>query len=123
CLTFADMNSTAGLGPVLAVGVVVTLIVMVTVLPALLVVFGRWIFWPKRPAFGSHEPTLDGLWSRVGRFISVRPRQVWIVTAVLLGIACLGLFSLKATGLTMDDTFTSERESVTGQHELTEHGF
>jgi RND superfamily putative drug exporter len=123
CLTFADMNSTAGLGPVLAVGVVVTLIVMVTVLPALLVVFGRWIFWPMRPAFGSHEPTTDGIWSRVGRFISDRPRQVWIGTALLLGIACLGLFSLKATGLTMDDTFTSERESVTGQHELTEHGF
>ena len=67
CLTLAEMNSTAGLGPVLAVGVGVTLLVMTTTLPALLVVFGRWIFWPKRPVVGSHEPTTTGLWARVGK--------------------------------------------------------
>ena len=66
CLSFADLNSTAGLGPVLAVGVAVTFLVMVTLLPALLVIFGRWMFWPKRPAFGSPEPTTTGLWARVG---------------------------------------------------------
>ncbi|MGH2578008.1 MAG: MMPL family transporter, partial [Actinomycetota bacterium] len=46
CLLFADLNSTAGLGPVAAIGVTVTYLVMVTLLPALLVVFGRWVFWP-----------------------------------------------------------------------------
>ena len=63
CLSFADLNSTAGLGPVAAIGVVVTLLVMVTLLPALLVICGRWVFWPKRPSFGSPEPTADGLWA------------------------------------------------------------
>src|SRR4051794_6728597 len=66
CLTLAEMNSTAGLGPVLAIGVTVTLLVMLTLLPALLVIFGRWIFWPRRPAYGSAEPTASGLWARVG---------------------------------------------------------
>ncbi len=75
CLTLADMNSTAGLGPVLAIGVAVTLLVMITVLPAWLVIFGRWIFWPKRPTFGSDEPTASGLWARVGRGIAPRPRD------------------------------------------------
>ncbi len=84
CLAFADLNSTASLGPVLAVGVGVTLLVMVTLLPALLVIFGRWIFWPVRPVFGSPEPTQTGFWSRVGNRISVRPRAVWIGTAVIL---------------------------------------
>ena len=56
CLFFADLNSTAGLGPVLAVGVAVTFLVMVTLLPALLVIFGRWMFWPKRPTFGPSSP-------------------------------------------------------------------
>ena len=78
CLSFADLNSTASLGPVLAVGVAVTLLVMVTLLPALLVIFGRWIFWPVRPVFGSAEPTQTGFWSRVGNRISVRPRAVWV---------------------------------------------
>ena len=34
---------------------------MITLLPALLVIFGRWMFWPKRPTFGSAEPTIDRL--------------------------------------------------------------
>ena len=78
CLSFADLNSTAGLGPVLAIGVAVTMLVMVTLLPALLVICGRWVFWPKRPAFRSAEPTADGFWARVGRAISHRPRRVWL---------------------------------------------
>jgi methionine--tRNA ligase beta chain len=86
CLSFAELNSTAGLGPVLAIGVAVTMVVMVTLLPALLVICGRWVFWPKRPAFRSAEPTADGLWARVGRAISPRPRRVWIVTTGLLPV-------------------------------------
>ena len=44
CLMAADMNSTRGLGPVAASGVGVTLIVLMTLLPALLVICGRWVF-------------------------------------------------------------------------------
>ena len=115
CLAFADLNSTAGMGPVLAVGVAVTLFVMVTFLPAMLVIFGRWIFWPKRPHFGSPEPTRTGLWARVGDRIKVRPRAVWTTTAGLLAIACFGLFQLDATGLSTEDSFTREFDSVTAQ--------
>ena len=57
------MNSTRGLGPVAAIGVGVTLLVMITLLPALLVITGRWVFWPKRPAFRSPEPTQTGFWA------------------------------------------------------------
>ena len=121
CLSFADLNSTASLGPVLAVGVAVTLLVMVTLLPALLVIFGRWIFWPVRPSFGSAEPTQTGLWARVGDRIKVRPRQVWVGTAVLLAIACLGLFKLDANGLSTEDSFTETLDSVTAQKLLADH--
>ncbi len=122
CLSFADLNSTAGLGPVLAVGVAVTFLVMVTLLPALLVVFGRWMFWPKRPGFGSAEPTTTGLWARVGEGIRPRPRVVWMVTASLLAVACLGLFKLDASGLTTEDTYTKEFDSIVGQKVLATHG-
>ncbi len=122
CLTLAQMNSTAGLGPVLAVGVGVTLLVMLTVLPAWLVIFGRWIFWPKRPSFGSAEPTASGLWARVGRRISPRPRAVWVTTAFLLLLACLGLFKLDTGGLNSTDQYTKAFESVKGQRLLEAHG-
>jgi RND superfamily putative drug exporter len=121
CLSFADLNSTASLGPVLAVGVAVTLLVMVTLLPALLVIFGRWIFWPARPTFGSAEPTQTGLWARVGDRIKVRPRTVWVGTAVVLLVACLGLFKLDANGLSTEDGFTETLDSVTAQKLLLDH--
>ena len=122
CLSFADLNSTAGLGPVNAIGVVVTMLVMVTLLPALLVICGRWVFWPKRPGFGSPEPTADGLWAGVGRRISHRPRRVWVITTGLLLLACLGLFRLDASGLSTEDTYTKEFDSIKGQKLLEEHG-
>ncbi len=122
CLVFADLNSTAGLGPVLAVGVSVTYLVMVTLLPALLVIFGRWMFWPKRPRFRSEEPNTRGFWAKVGRRIAPRPRLVWMVTALVLGIACLGLFRLDASGLSTEDSYTKEFDSIKGQKVLVAHG-
>ena len=118
CLSFAELNSTAGMGPVLAVGISVTFLVMVTLLPALLVICGRWVFWPKRPTFGSDEPTSHGFWARVGNWMAPKPRKVWIVTAGLLAIACLGLFRLDASGLSTEDTYTKEFDSIKGQQLL-----
>jgi putative drug exporter of the RND superfamily len=122
CLMFAEMNSTAGLGPVNAIGVVVTLVVMTTFLPALLVIFGRWMFWPKRPTYGSAEPTATGVWAKVGRGIAPRPRLVWVVTALILGAAALYSTQLDARGLTTADQYTKHVGSTEGQALLTEHG-
>jgi len=122
CLLFAEMNSTAGLGPVAAIGIAVTFLVMVTLLPALLVITGRWIFWPRRPTFKSAEPTQTGFWAKVGRWIVPRPRQVWVVTSVLLAIACLGLLRLDTNGLATEDSYTKEFQSITGQRTLVDAG-
>jgi RND superfamily putative drug exporter len=122
CLVFAEMNSTAGLGPVAAIGIAVTFVVMVTLLPALLVITGRWIFWPRRPGYGSPEPTQTGFWSKVGRWIAPRPRKVWVVTSVILAIACLGLLRLDTNGLATEDSYTQEFQSITGQQVLVDAG-
>jgi putative drug exporter of the RND superfamily len=121
CLLAADMNSTAGLGPVAAIGVAVTLAVLMTLLPALLVICGRWVFWPVRPALGSPEPTATGLWARVGASIRPRPRVVWIGTAAALLVASLGLFTLNAKGLSQADAFRGTPESVVGQEVAGRH--
>ena len=122
CLLLADMNSTAGLGPVAAIGIGVTFVVMVTLLPALLVVVGRWVFWPKRPDYRSLEPTTQGVWARVGRTIAVRPRAVWVGTSVALAVASLGVITLDAEGIAVEDQYTQTFESVEGQQVLAEHG-
>ncbi len=121
CLLFAEMNSTSGLGPVCAVGVLIALAAMLTLLPALLTITGRWVFWPVRPAHGTAEPTEHGIWARVGGGISRRPRLVWIGTALALGALALGMFSLKADGLSTAGAFTDKPDSVIGQTVLDQH--
>jgi RND superfamily putative drug exporter len=101
--------------------VAVALLAMMTLLPALLVIFGRWVFWPARPAFGSAEPTSSGIWARVGRGVAARPRVVWMATAVVLGAMALGLTGLKASGLTNAESFRGHPDSVTGQTILDQH--
>jgi RND superfamily putative drug exporter len=115
CLLAADMNSTSGLGPVAAIGVAVALLAMLTLFPALLVIFGRWVFWPVIPHAGSDEPTRSGVWARIGTAVGHRPRSVWITTVLVLGALALGLTSLKATGLSSADSFTNTPDSVVGQ--------
>jgi RND superfamily putative drug exporter len=120
-LTVAELNSTSSMGPVLAIGVSVALVAMLTLLPALLVICGRWVFWPARPVFGSAEPTASGMWARVGQAIAPRPRLVWVITAVLLGALAVGAVTLKAGGLTAAQGFRGTPDSVVGQRVIDAH--
>jgi len=121
CLYLAEMNSTKGLGPVLAIGVGFALAAMLSLLPALLVICGRWVFWPKRPAYGSAEPTSTGLWARTGRRIAGRPRLVWVGTAAALVVMAIGTIDLDASGLTNKAAFRGHPDSVTGETVLAKH--
>ena len=121
CLLAAESNDISGLGPVAAIGIGVGLIAMITLLPAILVVCGRWVFWPIRPGYGSAEPTSRGVWSRVGRAIGRRPRTVWLVTAILLGIGALGLIGFKIGPLTVAQSFRGTPPSITAQNVVAEH--
>jgi RND superfamily putative drug exporter len=120
-LLVAELNSTKSLGPVMAIGVAVGLCAMLTLLPALLVVFGRWVFWPLRPTLGSAEPTERGLWARIGQRVARRPRLVWVVTAVVLGVLALGVTGLEANGLQSKDSFRTKPEAVIGEAALARH--
>jgi RND superfamily putative drug exporter len=121
CLLLAQMQATAGLGPVAAAGIVVALLTMLVLLPALLVVCGRWVFWPFVPRFGDPQPAEDGVWGRVGRRIARRPRAVWAVTTLLLAGFTVGLVQLDANGLSDAEQFTTEQPSIVAEGKLAEH--
>jgi putative drug exporter of the RND superfamily len=121
CLVFAEMNSTKGLGPVLAVGIVVGLLVMMTLLPAMLVTVGRWVFWPVRPKHGTVEPSASGIWAKAGTLVSRGPRRTWIVTSLALGALALGMFQLNAVGLSNKDSFRSTPDSIVGEDVVAKH--
>ncbi len=119
CLSLAEVNGTAGLGPIGAIGVAVAMLVMVTALPALLLLGGRVAFWPFIPKFGSTGSNeTQGWWRRVADRVGRRPRATWVTTALVLGICCFGLLSYNTT-LTSADDFRSDVESVQGQELIT----
>jgi putative drug exporter of the RND superfamily len=121
CFLVAELSSSKSLGPVTAIGIAMGLGVMLTLLPALLVVFGRWMFWPVRPTLGSPEPTERGVWARIGARMARRPRLVWLVTAVVLGAMAFGLTGLRTNDLQLKDSFRTRPEAVTGEQALARH--
>lgn len=119
CLTFSVLSSNKSTGPVCAVGVLCALIAVLTLLPALLLLFGRRLFWPKRPGFGTAHPEETGLWGRVARGVGKRPRRAWVAGTVLLLILCSFVFTLKASGLTTG--FTKRTDAVIANEVLARH--
>ncbi|GGI99022.1 transporter [Alicyclobacillus cellulosilyticus] len=75
-----------------AIGILVTLLMCLTFLPALAGVFGRALFWPRQPAVGSeHKPSR--FWDFTGR---IATRYPWRV--VLACVLVLAPVALAATG-------------------------
>jgi putative drug exporter of the RND superfamily len=116
-LVFADLNATAGLGPIGAAGIFSAFVAMVTLLPAALLIFGRRIFWPFVPEYGSDTGKPNGIWAKIGGFVSNRPRPIWVATAVLLAVLAIGFIGTE-THLAHEDAYQTEPESVTGQQLL-----
>lgn len=120
-LLLSELNNNRGLGPVGAIGIICSMITVLTLLPALLVIFGRWIFWPKVARFGGADERLSGSWAKVAAATARHPRKYWVVsTAVLIILAGLSS-TLNATGLSTIDSFTQRTDSVVGQEELLKH--
>ena len=120
-LLFSQLTNTAGLGPIGAIGVVCSMITILTLLPALLLVFGRWIFWPRRPLFDGDDHVMSGAWSKVGNAIGRNPRKAWMISGSVLLIFAFASTTLKADGIGTVDTFTGKPESVVGQKLLETH--
>ncbi|MGO4104803.1 MMPL family transporter [Leifsonia sp. YAF41] len=126
CLLLSDLNSNKSLGPVAAIGIAFAVLAALTLLPALLLWAGRTAFWPVRPKLGSPHPAVSGpdatgVWPRVARLIDKRARLVWISCTVLLAIACLGVFQLRADGVPQSAFVLGQSEARDGQAVLGEH--
>ena len=120
-LLLSDLSGNRGLGPIGAIGVVVAVITMVTLLPAFLVLFGRWIFWPRIPRFDDVDSQLTGTWAKVGNQVERRPRRAWVMTGLLLVVLAAFSTTLKTDGLSTSESFTGNPESVVGQKLLLNH--
>jgi len=116
CLTLSQLNSDRSLGPVCAIGIACTVGVMLTFLPAFLVLFGRWIFWPRVPHVDNRADIAShGMWGRFAGAIGRHPRRSWATGMVVLLACVAAIGGLKTDGLVVTDSFTSNPQAVQGQ--------
>lgn len=118
-LLLGELSGNRALGLACAVGIIVAMAFALLVLPAALVLFGRWLFWPYVPRFGSPDAISRSPWGKLGRGVSRRPVVVALTGAVVLGALASGLFFVQ-TGLSQNDRFREKPEAVAGQEVLAE---
>ncbi len=125
CLMLSDLGSTAGLGPVGALGIAGAMAASLTFLPAVLLLIGRRIFWPVAPKLDHRhlEDALEtrGVWGRVAKLVGTHPRRTWVIT--LAGLLAFAAFipTFKADGLSADELFLADVPSVEAGQALARH--
>ena len=117
-LVLASSPSTRSLGVQAASGLVVAAVFVLLVLPPLLALFGRRLFWPFVPQVGAKPLTDSGVWHRIadcggpqaGPRRDGRRRRA-------SSLLCLGLLATPI-GLSQTEQFRVQAESVSGYETL-----
>lgn len=117
-LLLADNNGTQSLGPIAAIGVLFAMLSMLSLLPALMLIFGRFAFWPFVPRFNEQkEFAARGFWAGLGERVRAHPRRTWLLVLVFMGFLSLGWMEY-SEGLTQNNSYTSKVDSVRGEELL-----
>ena len=104
CLLLAQSPTTRSLGVQAAAGLVVAAVFVLFVLPPLLGLFGRKLFWPFIPHADGAEITTTGAWHRVADWMAAHAARV--ATASILTLATLATGVLATpVGLSLIDQF------------------
>jgi putative drug exporter of the RND superfamily len=89
-LLFASFEIYSDLGIPLAIGIAVMLLAGLTLLPALLAIFGRAAFWPTKNRAGA---STEGVWGKIATRLVKRPG-----VALTIGVVVLGGLSVAVSG-------------------------
>lgn len=119
-LLLASSPTTRSLGVQAAAGLVVAAVFVLGVLPPLLALFGRKLFWPFIPQPGTQENTDTGAWHRVADWVSEHAGRVAIASVLSLGVLTTGLVGTPI-GLSLIDQFRVSADSVDGFKTLAAH--
>lgn len=121
-LLLASAPSNRSLGVQAAAGLVVAAVFVLLVLPPLLGLCGRRLFWPFIPHIGSHAQPLteSGIWHRIAAGVARRPGRVATAALAALAVLCVGLVNLPV-GLSQTQQFRVQAESVAGYDSLAKH--
>ncbi len=118
-LLLAQFGLYQGLGPALAIGIGLMLLAGLTLLPAILAIFGRAVFWPSNVSRIENQHV--GLWGRVGAFSSQRPRLTLIAGVALFIALALGQLGIGITGFADQTSGPSGSDSAAGATAAASH--
>lgn len=129
-LVLAVIPGTHGLGVSSAIGLLIALAAVLFLLPPLLAVCGRKVFWPfvprpsQTPAAGdtrSAETRPQGrIWRRIASGVVRRPVVSLLSGVALLAVMAVGLLGT-SVGLDQVEKFRVQSESATGLEVLSHH--
>jgi putative drug exporter of the RND superfamily len=117
-LLVATFQIYSTLGIPLAIGIAVMLLAGLTLLPALLAIFGRAAFWPSKTREGTGK---IGVWGRVATRIVRHPGRILIVGLVVFGGLAVVSLGYKGAGFGGETNAPAHSDSAAGQSLLTKY--
>lgn len=129
-LFFASFGKFRSSGPAIGLSLLVTLAACLTLAPALLCAFGKWVFWPLRPPAPTEgdpdrgEPTSwsDRLWMSIALRLVQRPGFILTMTVLaLLPLAICGVFTGDRVTFDFLSELPAHRTSIRGNAQLQRH--
>ncbi len=118
CLLLATFGIYKGLGPSLAIGIALMLLAALTLLPALLAIFGRAAFWPSNVSPGNDKP---GAWGKIAGQIVRQPALTLIIGVILFGGLTVAAFGYAPAGFAGTTTGPSGSDSANGTAATSAH--
>jgi len=108
----------SNLGVPLAIGIALMLVAALTLLPALLAIFGRAAFWPGKTQPGNEH---GGLWGNVSARLVRRPAITLVVGIILFGVCAVAAAGYVAGGFGGKTTAPSGSDSAVGDAMLAKY--
>ena len=115
-LLFASFGIYHDLGIPLAIAIALMLLAGLTLLPALLAILGRAVFWPSKV---TPRPDREGIWHRITTRLLRRPAVTLGVGVVFFGLLAIGVAGYKPSGFGGNTSAPPGTNAALGQAALT----
>jgi RND superfamily putative drug exporter len=118
-VALAEFGLYQSMGPALAIGIAIMLAAGLTLLPALLAIFGRAVFWPSDIRHKDVERV--GFWDRVGVIATRRPAMTLLLGGILFGGMAATLLTTGTSGFGDSSSTTAGSDSAAGAAAVNAH--
>jgi RND superfamily putative drug exporter len=118
CLGVSRFGMTRTVGWALAIGIAVTLASGLTLVPALMSIFGRYLFWPAMSEPVHKQRRFD--WFKIGQWVARHPVVAAVPIIVVLALPYLSLRTMNLSANVLSQ-ISENVESASGLHVIRDH--